>query len=273
MGPRRWKTLAELQRRTPKPYMSGIGMEWAEGGVRGWGGKDWGAKCSQGARSQADPIGTPPRHPVPRPKKPLTPNEGMKPEVHIATNKKIEADQLAQVNKNMPQKGGHATNMPNHPRTHRAEPTERSIPDAPQPGTGPQPQSGQRGNKTHTTLTPRPPISHTIRPTQMQAPSQHRHMYPPIDKRTETTRAPASQAVKQTLRRTTPPTTVPKGGAGPGGRRLPQKGHSTHSKEAAYWVTYPPGPKPPGSNQDPSPGATPQEPQAHPRPAQEQHSQ
>ncbi|MEQ2293547.1 hypothetical protein AMECASPLE_034674 [Ameca splendens] len=40
--------------------MSGSMMEWAEGGVQGSGGKDWGAKCSpRKPASRLTPIGTP----------------------------------------------------------------------------------------------------------------------------------------------------------------------------------------------------------------------
>ncbi|MED6269635.1 hypothetical protein CHARACLAT_001584 [Characodon lateralis] len=62
MGPQRWKTLAALRwhTRTPRPSMSGIVMELAEGGVRGWGGKDWGANRSpREPAPRLTPIGTP----------------------------------------------------------------------------------------------------------------------------------------------------------------------------------------------------------------------
>ncbi|MED6272583.1 hypothetical protein CHARACLAT_031815 [Characodon lateralis] len=40
--------------------MSGSAMEWVEGGVWGWGGKDWGAKCSHREPApRLAPIGTP----------------------------------------------------------------------------------------------------------------------------------------------------------------------------------------------------------------------
>ncbi|MEQ2286050.1 hypothetical protein AMECASPLE_038235 [Ameca splendens] len=57
MGPQRWKTLAALQwrTRTPRPSMSGNVMELAEGGARGWEGKDWGPNRSP-----------PPNHPDPQ---------------------------------------------------------------------------------------------------------------------------------------------------------------------------------------------------------------
>ncbi|MED6240674.1 hypothetical protein ATANTOWER_025656 [Ataeniobius toweri] len=47
---------------TSRPFMSGSVMKWEEGGVQGWGGKDWGAKCSprEPAR-RLNPIGTPVR--------------------------------------------------------------------------------------------------------------------------------------------------------------------------------------------------------------------
>ncbi|MEQ2293104.1 hypothetical protein AMECASPLE_029734 [Ameca splendens] len=61
------------------------------------------------------------------------------------------------------------------------------------------------------------------RPIQMQAPGKHRHMHPPIDKLTETTRA--SQAVKQTQRCTTSPTTIPK-------RKTPPQQAEGHHRKA-----------------------------------------
>ncbi|MEQ2279888.1 hypothetical protein AMECASPLE_013882 [Ameca splendens] len=62
MGPQRWKTLAALRWRTriPRPSMSGIVMELAEGGVWGWEGKDWGANRSpREPAPRLTPIGTP----------------------------------------------------------------------------------------------------------------------------------------------------------------------------------------------------------------------
>ncbi|KAK5605691.1 hypothetical protein CRENBAI_007643 [Crenichthys baileyi] len=165
-------------------------MEWAEGGVWGWGGKNWGAKCSprepgspanpnrhpvlrfptkersigastgpkardrqQAARTDQKPgpklpaspprnrpnplnPDSQPRHPVPRPKKPLTPNEEeparntRSEDQECGPTPKKRAAQPAQCNKNTPDKGGHMTNMPSHPQTHGAEPTECPVPVA-----------------------------------------------------------------------------------------------------------------------------------------------
>ncbi|KAK5604706.1 hypothetical protein CRENBAI_012446 [Crenichthys baileyi] len=58
-----------------------------------------------------------PRSPAPTPYPP--PEEARK-----------RADEPAWHNQNMPHKGGHMTNMPYHPRTHGAEPTECPVPDA-----------------------------------------------------------------------------------------------------------------------------------------------
>ncbi|MED6281914.1 hypothetical protein CHARACLAT_026715 [Characodon lateralis] len=68
------------------------------------------------------------------------------------------ADQPDHRNQNMPHKGGHKTNMPNHPRT-----TGQSQQSAqyPMPGTKRQPQTGKQGNKTCPTPTPRPPTRNT----------------------------------------------------------------------------------------------------------------
>ncbi|MEQ2264253.1 hypothetical protein XENORESO_014129 [Xenotaenia resolanae] len=83
---------------------------------------------------------------------------------------------------------------------------------SPVPGMGPQPQPGKRGNKAHPTPTPRPPTRNT-RPKMAGLPKcklqASKGTCTPIDKRTET--PGVSQAVKQTPRCTTPPTTVPKG--------------------------------------------------------------
>ncbi|KAK5619686.1 hypothetical protein CRENBAI_009321 [Crenichthys baileyi] len=111
-------------------------MEWAEGGVWGWGGKDWGTKCSSRKPApRLNPIGTPPRHPVPRPKTPPTPNKkepagsARSNDQECSPTKEKRADQPAHHNHKMPHKGGHMINMPNHPRTRRAEPTEHPVPD------------------------------------------------------------------------------------------------------------------------------------------------
>ncbi|MEQ2257434.1 hypothetical protein ILYODFUR_034844 [Ilyodon furcidens] len=96
------------------------------------------------------------------------------------------------------------------------------------PGTGPQPQPGQQNTShTNTETANKPHLTQNGRPNQMQAPSQHKHMHPPTDKQTKSSRA--SQAVKQTLQRPTP--THHRGkDAGPASRRAPPKGHSMHSK-------------------------------------------
>ncbi|KAK5618925.1 hypothetical protein CRENBAI_007682 [Crenichthys baileyi] len=55
-----WPPTPDGKQQMGVPYMSGSVMEWAEGGVWGWGGKGWGGNVlSQGASSPADPIGTP----------------------------------------------------------------------------------------------------------------------------------------------------------------------------------------------------------------------
>ncbi|MEQ2284955.1 hypothetical protein AMECASPLE_026949 [Ameca splendens] len=61
----------------------------------------------------------------------------------VAPLQKKIADQPAQHSKNKQHKAGHTTNMPNHPKIQGAEPTERQVLNAPQPGTGLQPQPGQ----------------------------------------------------------------------------------------------------------------------------------
>ncbi|KAK5620227.1 hypothetical protein CRENBAI_000244 [Crenichthys baileyi] len=94
-----------------------------------------------GKRGCAKTPSLPPPAQIPKthspcPKKPLIPNK-KEPAGSMRSNDQecgptIEkrADQPAQCNQNTPHKGGHMTNMPNHPRTHGAEPTERPVPDA-----------------------------------------------------------------------------------------------------------------------------------------------
>ncbi|MEQ2226967.1 hypothetical protein ILYODFUR_032774, partial [Ilyodon furcidens] len=84
------------------------------------------------------------------------------------------ADQPAQRNQNTPHKGGHLTNIPNHPWT--MEQSQQSA-QSPMPGTTSQPQPGKQGNKTH----PHQPRGHQheTRDPKWQAPGQHRHMYAP----------------------------------------------------------------------------------------------
>ncbi|KAK5616569.1 hypothetical protein CRENBAI_006929 [Crenichthys baileyi] len=104
------------------------------------------------------------------------------------------ADQLAQCNQNIPHKGGHMTNMPIHPRTHGAEPTERPVPDAWHRTAAMNRQAGQQ-NTSHTN-TEAINKSHPTQngsPTQMQAPGQHRHMQP----HRQTNRSPQGQPRSQ----------------------------------------------------------------------------
>ncbi|MEQ2261511.1 hypothetical protein XENORESO_011439 [Xenotaenia resolanae] len=97
------------------------------------------------------------------------------------------------------------------------------------PGTETQPQLDKRGNKTCPTPTPGPPTRNTqpkwqAHPNASSGPAKAHT--PPIDKRTETHRA--SQAVKQTLQCTTPPTTVPKG------KTPAQQAEGRHRKATAH---------------------------------------
>ncbi|MED6255999.1 hypothetical protein ATANTOWER_018025 [Ataeniobius toweri] len=120
---------------------------------------------SQGTSSPADPKRAPPfaefpthprgttqtlktRSPAPTPssqpeeatnpqQKPAGSRCSNDPECGPTTEKR--ADRPAQCNQNTPHKGGHMTNVPNHPRTHGAKPTEHPALTActrlqPQPG-------------------------------------------------------------------------------------------------------------------------------------------
>ncbi|MEQ2278476.1 hypothetical protein XENORESO_019355 [Xenotaenia resolanae] len=96
--------------------------------------------------------------------------------------------------------------MPNHTRTHGAEPTER-------PGTGTQTQPGKQGNKTRPTQTLRPPTRNPrpkmAGPPKCKLRASIGTCTPHIQKNRDPKGQPTSR-VKQTPRCTTPPTTVPK---------------------------------------------------------------
>ncbi|MEQ2183488.1 hypothetical protein GOODEAATRI_033179 [Goodea atripinnis] len=143
MGLQRWKTLAGLRwrTRTPRPSMSGIVMELAEGGVRGWGGK----------RPSGQECGP-------------TRNKG--------------ADQPAQRNQNTPHKGGHMISTPSHPRTQGAEPTERPAPEARHQTAATTSQARQQNTShSNTKAATKPHPTQNSRPTQMQAPGHDRYMH------------------------------------------------------------------------------------------------
>ncbi|MEQ2300596.1 hypothetical protein AMECASPLE_027381 [Ameca splendens] len=70
--------------------------------------------------------------------------------------------------------------MPNHPRTHGAEPTKRPVPNAWHRTAATTRQAGQQNTShTNTEAANKKHLSQNVRPTQIQAPGQHRHMHTP----------------------------------------------------------------------------------------------
>ncbi|KAK5606569.1 hypothetical protein CRENBAI_018564 [Crenichthys baileyi] len=97
---------------------------------------------------------------------------------HLTTEKR--AEQPAEHNKNTPHKVGHMTNMPNDPRTNGAKPAERPVPDAWHCTVATTRQAGQKKtSQNNTEAANKKHPTQNGRPTQMQAPGQHRHMHPP----------------------------------------------------------------------------------------------
>ncbi|KAK5617644.1 hypothetical protein CRENBAI_002380 [Crenichthys baileyi] len=101
-------------------------------------------------------------------------------------------------------------------------------------GTGPQPQPGKRGSKTHPTPTLRPPISHT-RPKMPGPPKcKLRASIGKFTPHRQINRSPQGQPDSQADPAMHHPAHNCAQGkdAGPASQRAPQKGHSMHSKEA-----------------------------------------
>ncbi|KAK5602103.1 hypothetical protein CRENBAI_016740 [Crenichthys baileyi] len=112
-----------------------------------------------------------PQHPVPHPKKPPTPKEE-----EPAENTYSDDQECGSTPKKKSRPAGPVQQeYASHRRTHdqHGQPPNPRGRASRAPSPQPQPQPGQRGNKTHPKPAPRPG-----RPTQMQAPSQHRHKQP-----------------------------------------------------------------------------------------------
>ncbi|MEQ2307700.1 hypothetical protein AMECASPLE_020946 [Ameca splendens] len=151
--------------------MGGSVMEWAEGGVRRCGAKDWGAKCSpREPAPRLTPKGTPvrrvptrdggigtsigPRHPITRPKEPLPPKKEAsrkcaqhRPRVQPNHRKKSRPAGPAQ-----PQYATHRRAHNQHaqpPPNHGAEPTEDPVPNTQHQTPATTRQAGQQ-NTSHT---------------------------------------------------------------------------------------------------------------------------
>ncbi|MEQ2312263.1 hypothetical protein AMECASPLE_029103 [Ameca splendens] len=120
--------------------------------------------------------------------------------------------------------------MPNHPKTMgQSQQSAQSPSPAPDPTTR---QAGQQNmSHTNTEATNKKHPTQNGRPTQMQAPDQHKHMHTPQTIKPRPPGQPGSQADPamhhpahhRAQGKDTSPTS----------RRATKKGHSTHSKEAA----------------------------------------
>ncbi|KAK5610077.1 hypothetical protein CRENBAI_012530, partial [Crenichthys baileyi] len=120
-----------------------------------------GTSIGQKARERDQPLRTD-RKPGPTPPAPHETIQTLKPRSTALTpspppegatdpQQKAEkrADQPAQHNQNMPHKGGHMTNMPNHPQTTgQSQQSAQST----MPGTRPQPQPGEAGAPKRTSV-------------------------------------------------------------------------------------------------------------------------
>ncbi|KAK5603625.1 hypothetical protein CRENBAI_003396 [Crenichthys baileyi] len=126
------------------------------------------------------------------------------------------------------------TNMSNHPQTHGPEPTERPVPDAWDWTAATTRQAGQQNTShTNTEAANKKHPTQNGRPTQMQAPGQHKHMHAP---QTNELRPPGPARQSRIPCYAPPPWCThhcaQRKDASPASRRAAQKGHSKHSKEA-----------------------------------------
>ncbi|KAK5622129.1 hypothetical protein CRENBAI_009805 [Crenichthys baileyi] len=123
----------------------------------------------------------------------------------------------------MPHEGGHMTNMSNHPQTHRAEPTERPVPDAWHRTTATTRQAGQQETRNTRSKTAGPPKC-KLR-ASLGTCTPHRQM----------NRNPQGQPGSQADPVMYHPAHHHAQGkdTSPASRRAAHKGHSTQSKEVA----------------------------------------